>query len=187
VADDRHELLLDARQVLTRWAAPSSAQDALRGDYLTHLDNHADGLWREGPPEHLTASCIVLDETHENVLLCLHAKGGFWGQFGGHLEREDRTLVGAALRETREESGVERLTLLSHDPVDLDRHALSAAFGRCREHLDVTFAATADRAAPTAVSAESRDVAWWPLDALPDGVVPDLPRRLERLRSALPR
>jgi ADP-ribose pyrophosphatase YjhB (NUDIX family) len=183
--DVGHELLADARDALARWTAPSAEQDALRRDYLAHLDAHPDALWREGPPAHLTASCIVLDEAHEHVLLCLHGKGGFWGQFGGHLERGDRALVDTALRETREESGVEQLTLLSDEPVDLDRHALSAAFGRCREHLDVTYAATADRTVPTVVSAESRDVAWWPVHALPAGVVPDLHRRLTALVSRL--
>jgi 8-oxo-dGTP pyrophosphatase MutT (NUDIX family) len=180
-ADVRHALLRDARDVLTRWDAPSPQQDALRRDYLAHLDEHPDGVWREGPPAHLTASCFVLDETSEHVLLCLHGKGGFWVQFGGHLERDDQTLADAALREAREESGLVHLDLLSDEPVDLDRHTLSSAFGRCTEHLDVAFAARADPAARTAVSAESRDVAWWPVDALPAGVVPDLPRRLQAL------
>ena len=180
-------LLANAREVLGGWSAPSDQQSALRDDYLDHLAAHPDGLWREGPPAHLTASCIVLDETFAHVLLCLHRKGGFWGQFGGHLEPEDLTLAGAALRETREESGLARLTLLSDAPVDLDRHALSSAFGRCTEHLDVTFAAHADRTSVTTVSDESDDVAWWPVRALPSGVVPDLPGRLDALVSRLGR
>jgi 8-oxo-dGTP pyrophosphatase MutT (NUDIX family) len=180
-------LLANAREVLRGWSAPSDHQSALRDDYLDHLDAHPDGLWRDGPPAHLTASCIVLDETFEHVLLCLHRKGGFWGQFGGHLEPEDRTLAEAALRETREESGLARLTLLAPGPVDLDRHALSSAFGRCAEHLDVTFAARADRTSVTTVSDESDDVAWWPVRALPSGVVADLPDRLDALVSRLGR
>lgn len=183
--DVRDRLRRDAVVVLTAWEAPSASQDELRRQYLEHLASHPDGLWREGPPAHLTASCFVLDERAEHVLLCLHGKGRFWVQFGGHLEPGDRTLADAALREAREESGLGRLTLLSSAPVDLDRHALSSAFGRCSEHLDVAFAATADRSLATAVSSESEDVAWWPVDALPPDVVPDLPRRLDALVSRL--
>ncbi len=175
----------DAVRVLTAWRAPSRAQDELRRQYLEHLAAHPDGLWRDGPPEHLTASCFVLDQPAEHVLLCLHGKGRFWVQFGGHLEPGDRTLAAAALREAREESGLDHLTLLSDQPVDLDRHRLSSAFGRCREHLDVAFAATADRSAAIAVSVESDDVAWWPVHALPPDVVPDLPPRLHALVSRL--
>lgn len=185
--DVRHELRSDAVAVLSTWAAPSPEQDHLRQQYLDHLATHPDGLWRDGPPAHLTASCFVLDGTAEHVLLCLHGKGRFWVQFGGHLEPGDRTLAGAALREAGEESGLERLTLLHDLPVDLDRHALSSAFGRCTEHLDVAFAATADRSLATAVSAESDDVAWWPVRSLPTGVVPDLPRRLDALLATLRR
>ncbi|HET8614762.1 MAG TPA: NUDIX domain-containing protein [Actinomycetales bacterium] len=184
-ADVRHGLLLDARDVLARWRAPSARQEELRQQYLSHLAAHPDGLWREGPPSHLTASCFVLDERAQHVLLCLHGKGRFWVQFGGHLEPGDRTLADAAIREAREESGLTDLRPLGHEPVDLDRHALSSAFGRCAEHLDVAFAATADRSAATTVSAESDDVAWWPVDALPPDVVPDLPSRLHALVSRL--
>lgn len=180
-ADVRDELRDDAVAVLTAWRAPSAEQDSLRRQYLAHLAAHPDGLWRDGPPAHLTASCFVLDDAFSHVLLCLHGKGRFWVQFGGHLEPGDASLSAAALREGREESGLPELTLLRPDPVDLDRHQLSSAFGRCTEHLDVAFAAVAGRTATTAVSSESEDVAWWPVDDLPPGVVPDLPRRLQGL------
>lgn len=166
---------------LTAWRAPTPAQDALRRDYLAHLASHADGVFRSGPPAHLTASAFVLDEAAEHVLLTLHRKGAFWVQFGGHCEAEDDSLAAAALREAREESGVAAVQLLGDQPVDLDRHALPPQFGRCREHLDVAFVATAPRECEPAVSDESHDVAWWPVDALPAGVVPDLPPRLARV------
>jgi hypothetical protein len=51
----------------------------------------------------------------------------------------------------------------------------------------VAYVAAADRDDATAVSAESDDVAWWPVNALPDGVVPDLPRRLHALVARLTR
>ncbi|KQX69830.1 NUDIX hydrolase [Angustibacter sp. Root456] len=177
------DLLADVVRTLSAWSPPDDAQSALRANYLAHLAAHPNGIWREGPPEHVTASCFVFDPAGERTLMTLHRKGNFWVQFGGHLERGDATLAGAALREGTEESGV-ALRLVGGDLagapaiVDLNRHALPPAFGRCREHLDVAFAAVADADAVPAVSDESHDVAWWPLDALPDNVVVDLPVRL---------
>jgi 8-oxo-dGTP pyrophosphatase MutT (NUDIX family) len=173
-----------ARSTLAGWCPPSAQQAGLRAEFLAHLDQHRDGLWRDGPPAHLTASCFVLDPAGEQTLLTLHRKGGFWVQFGGHLEPGDRTLAAAAEREALEESGLPALRLLPEgaaSPVGLDRHGLSAAFGRCREHLDVAYLAVADPGQRPVVSDESEDVGWWPVEDLPQNVVPDLPDRLRHL------
>ncbi len=184
-----HPLLTDVVRTLAAWDPPDDAQAALRDDYLAHLAAHPDGIWRDGPTAHLTASCFVLDPSGEQTLLTLHGKGRFWVQFGGHLERGDATLAGTALREGSEESGVD-LRLVGGDVpvvVDLNRHALPAAFGRCTEHLDVAFVAVAEAGAIPTVSDESHDVAWWPVDALPAGAVRDLPVRLPSALRALRR
>jgi 8-oxo-dGTP pyrophosphatase MutT (NUDIX family) len=132
-------------------------------------------VYRDSGPAHLTASALVLDATATKVLLTLHRKGGFWAQFGGHCEPGDPTLLAAAMREATEESGVDGLLAVSDEPVDLDRHALSSAFGPCAEHLDVRYAVVAPDGAAPVVSDESSDVAWFPVDALPHGAV-DLDR-----------
>ena len=175
----------NATRTLADWSAPSPGQDELRLGYLAHLAEHVDGVWKDGPREHLTASLMVFDVEVRAVLLTLHRKGGFWVQFGGHCEPADGSLAETALREGREESGIPDLRLLRADPVDLDRHALTARFGRCAEHLDVAFVALAGSGVVPVVSAESDDVAWWPLDALPPDVVPDLPARLARAAAGV--
>jgi hypothetical protein len=51
---------------------------------------------------------------------------------------------------------------------------LSGDFGRCREHLDIRYAAIAQAGAEPRVSAESLDVRWWPVDGLAPGHVDEL-------------
>ncbi len=161
------ELPEDARTVLSSWRAPSVQQETLRQELLAHVDAHEDALWKHGPPAHLTASALVFNSSLDMVLLTLHLKAGLWLQFGGHFEPADRTVLGAATREAREESGIPGLEL-HPELVHLDRHRLVAAgFGRCAEHLDMRFAGVAPDEAAFAVSAESLDVAWWPVDGLP--------------------
>jgi 8-oxo-dGTP pyrophosphatase MutT (NUDIX family) len=157
----------DAVRVLQAWAAPDDQQETLRVELLEHCRSHPDALSKQGPPAHLTASALVLNASLDKVLLTLHAKAGLWLQFGGHFEPGDRTVLGAATREAREESGIAGLEL-APELVHLDRHRLLAAgFGRCSEHLDLRYAGVARDESAYAVSDESLDVAWWPVDALP--------------------
>ena len=179
----------DAVRVLTGWAAPDEEQERLRSAYLDHLARHDDGVFVGCVPAHLTASAMVLDHSGERVLLTLHRKGRFWSQLGGHCEPGDASLADAALREAREESGIAGLRLVRASdtvlPVELDRHQLSAAFGRCGEHLDVRYAAVAPEDAEPVISDESDDLAWFPADAMPAGAVEDLGRLVRRAQSAL--
>lgn len=159
---------------LSAYAPADPDQLALRSDFLAHLGRHTDGLWRSGPPVHLTTSSFVLSADLASVLLVLHKKARLWLQPGGHLEAGDRDLAAGALREATEESGIDDLRLI---PViaHLDRHALASSFGRCREHLDVRYIAVAPPAAQPSASAESDAVAWWPITDFPADTDPDLP------------
>jgi 8-oxo-dGTP pyrophosphatase MutT (NUDIX family) len=177
---------LHARAValLRTWTAPDAAQEARRQDVLAHLAAHPGAMWKQGPPAHLTASALVLDPSGEHVLLTLHRKAGAWFQFGGHYEPGDADIHAAATREAREESGIADL-VVAPGLVELDRHTLVGSFGRCRQHLDLRFAAVAPDGARHAVSEESLDVRWWPVAALPATAGADLPRLVAAARRQL--
>ncbi|GAB2810776.1 NUDIX hydrolase [Actinocorallia aurea] len=156
----------DAVRVLTGWRAPEPAQEAMREEFLGHLSRYPDGMWRACRPGHLTASTLVLSADRSQVLLTLHAKLKMWLQMGGHCESGDATLAAAALREATEESGIPGL-VLSSTPVQLDRHPVPCHPGGSW-HLDVQYLAVAPEGARHAISAESDDLRWFDLDALPD-------------------
>jgi 8-oxo-dGTP pyrophosphatase MutT (NUDIX family) len=158
----------DAVRVLDAWQPPTPEQAALRERYLRHLGARPDGVYRECRPDHLTASTLVLSHDRSRVLLTLHAKARQWFQFGGHCEPGDPTLAAAALREATEESGVADLRL-APAPVHLSEHAVPfCGPDGDVHHLDVRFVAVAGEGTEHAVSEESLDVAWWPVDALPN-------------------
>ncbi|GAA1601274.1 NUDIX hydrolase [Kribbella sancticallisti] len=159
----------DATATLTGWNPPDAEQAELREHYLKYLAQNEDGMWRSSRPEHLTASALVVDSSGTRALLTLHKTVNAWLQLGGHCEAGDTTLAGAAMREATEESGLAGLEI-EPVPLQLSRHRILA--GGCRDtyHLDVQFLVRATTSTQYVVSEESHDLAWFAMEALPDGI-----------------
>ena len=169
VAAAHAALHADVRAVLGQWDPPSGEQAALREAFLTLLEIRPDATARSCVPGHITASSVVLSADRRSVLLTLHPRVGRWVQLGGHCEPEDLTIAGAALREAREESGIADLQI-DPAPVHLDIHPITCSLGRPTRHFDLRFRVIATPGTVPAISAESVDLRYFPVDELPDGV-----------------
>jgi 8-oxo-dGTP pyrophosphatase MutT (NUDIX family) len=150
-----------ARASLAAWTPPTREQARVRDDMLAFIDAHpSDAHSRSCLAGHLTASALVIDARGERALLTFHKKLGRWLQLGGHCDG-DANLAGAALREAREESGIEDLAI-DPDPIDVDIHAIPARAGEPEHlHLDTRFRLFAPPGAREVLSEESLDLAWF--------------------------
>jgi len=150
-----------ARATLEDYRSPDPDQLAFRAQILAFLDAHPlDAHRRTCLPGHLTASALVVDARFERALLTHHRKLGRWLQLGGHCDG-DANLAGAALREAREESGIEDLAVLPR-PIDLDVHAIPARPGEPKHlHLDTRFLVIAPEGAVERAGEESHRLGWF--------------------------
>ena len=147
---------------------PADEREASMRDRIVSLLTAygADAFDRALPHAHLTASAWIVDADRARVLLTHHRKLGRWLQLGGHLEG-DLDVRRGALREAREESGLRSLRFARDTIFDLDVHLIPARPGEAaHEHHDIRFLLEADPAEPLVLSAESKELAWIPLDAL---------------------
>jgi 8-oxo-dGTP pyrophosphatase MutT (NUDIX family) len=161
-----------ASGLLQRYAAWWPAEAALVERFLQFATAHEDCLLRSCVPGHLTASAWILSPDGEQALLLHHRKLGRWLQPGGHCDGEPE-LVLAALREAREESGMQRFAVLSPEPsgwlpLDLDIHAIPARAARppaggepAHLHYDVRFLLQALPGQELCRSEESHALAWF--------------------------
>lgn len=120
-------------------------------------------------PAHLTASAMVVTADFSKMLLTHHRKLNKWLQLGGHAEGSF-DMPGTALRETTEESGLEKVRIYSWRadddlPVlDLDAHWIPEGKEPGHWHYDVRYVVIADEPEKIAISEESLDLKWFGIE-----------------------
>jgi 8-oxo-dGTP pyrophosphatase MutT (NUDIX family) len=134
-------------------------EDADRRAMLDFLRTLPEPFSHDQPRAHFTASALVVDPARESTALVHHRKLGIWVQPGGHLDPDDATYEQAALREVREELGLEG-EIADPRPLHLDVHEIPTPPAHL--HLDVRFLVVAS--GELVVSDESHEVRWCALD-----------------------
>ena len=148
---------------------PCNAQEAGDKSMLLQAIDRLDApLTRENPFAHFTASSWIVNPSRTCALMAWHNIYRSWSWTGGHADGE-ADLLSVALREAREETGVERIRPLSRDIYSLEVLPVNAHIKRgkyvCTHlHLNVTFLLEADDAQPLRSKPdENSAVAWLPL------------------------
>ncbi|GMA49224.1 DNA mismatch repair protein MutT [Alicyclobacillus contaminans] len=122
---------------------------------------------------------MIIFDPRGRVLLQRRADVGLWGIPSGHVEPGE-TVVNAAVREVLEETGlrtrVKRLIGVYSDP---QSQVFKYTNGRVVHFVTVCFEMAIVGGTLHSNSGESLDVRFYPVDALPDDILPMHPRWLE--------
>lgn len=176
---------LDA--LVSRLRAHLSEDEAEARDVARILDfvaRHPDPFDRRIPEGHLTGSAFVVASDASRVLLLHHRKLDRWLQPGGHADPGEDSGEAVALREAREETGLEsvRLHPAAPRPLDVDVHAIPARPGEpAHAHLDLRYLVVAGQGALTRAREEAADLRWFGWDELePLRLDPGLRRGLSK-------
>jgi 8-oxo-dGTP pyrophosphatase MutT (NUDIX family) len=150
---------------------PADAKEAGDlADMLAFLDRHPDPFDRDILEGHFTGSAVVVSATGDRVLLLHHRKLDRWLQPGGHGEPGEREGAMVALREAREETGIEGLILhpAAPRPLDIDVHPIPARGDEpAHRHLDLRYLVVAPRdGTPRPAAEEARVLRWFTWEEL---------------------
>ncbi len=109
---------------------------------------------------HITGSGWIVDASGTRTLLTHHSKLNVWLQPGGHADG-DPDVMAVAMKECREETGLDEIAPVSSDILDLDIHPIPAR-GEVPSHLhyDVRFLIRHRGGGHYTVTEESHDLAW---------------------------
>lgn len=153
------------RGYLERYPSEGSALAPI----LDTLAKGFDFTSRRRFPAHVTAGVVLLDE-QERVLQIRHSMLGRWFTPGGHCEPDDKSLVGAALREFVQKCGVrpedvERIGGEDSLPVHIGVRSIPADDSRkepMHHHFDFRYAYRALPGLTVRLSSEAADLRWAP-------------------------
>lgn len=182
----REPLLRLLDRYLERWPSDRAVVERFRA----FVRSRPDCFERTCPPGHITASAWILSAEGDRFLLTHHRKLDRWLQLGGHADG-DPDPARVALREAREESGMERFAFadeseLAPIPLDLDVHAIPAHGGDpAHLHYDVRYLLVAAPGQALRKSDESHEVRWFPVARAADVLTEESTLRLARRARAL--
>lgn len=132
---------------------------------LQYINTFNNVLTRENEFGHFTASSWVVNKERTKILMIYHNIYQSWAWPGGHADGESN-LLNVAIREVKEETGVNQVKMLSNDIfsleiVGVDGHVKRGSYVSSHVHLNVTYLLEVDeKEALTIKEDENSGVKW---------------------------
>ena len=145
--------------------------------------------WSRDGPLHATASALVVDPRGHRVLLRWHARMGRWMQVGGHAEPGETDPWAIALREAREETGLDDLAPLTPAAERVPVHIVivpvpASGTEPAHEHADIRYALATAQPERSQAEAPEAAVRWLAFDEARDAITePNLREFLDRVEA----
>lgn len=136
---------------------------------LDYMQKNSDYLTRENEVAHFTTSIWTVNKERTKTLMVYHNIYDSWSWIGGHADGEE-DLAKAALRELKEETGVENAVLVDKDIFSLeiltvDGHMKKGKYVPSHLHFNVTYLAEAEEDQILVINEEeNKGVKWFSLE-----------------------
>ena len=136
---------------------------------LDFLEKNGDAFLRSNLLAHMTASSWIVNPERTKTLMVYHNLYDSWSWTGGHADGET-DLLSVALREAREETGIEHVRPLSPEIFSLevltvDGHEKRGEYVPSHLHMNVTYLLEAEESDTLQICREENSgVAWFALE-----------------------
>jgi ADP-ribose pyrophosphatase YjhB (NUDIX family) len=146
---------------------PDDADElAFKSRFIALVEHFENAASRDLLHGHLTGSAWIVNRDMSHALMTHHAKLDKWLQLGGHADG-DFNIKNVALREAREESGLNSVRILQPSIFDIDIHEIPARGNEpAHDHFDIRYLIWADKSETVVKNHESKEISWIPLNQL---------------------
>ena len=157
--------MMELRKRLENYVPCNEQEAADRRMMLTAIDTLDDPLSRENIFAHFSASGWIVNPARTKVLMAWHNIYKTWAWTGGHADGE-ADLLAVALREAREETGIQDIRpvtpdIYSIEVIPVNAHVKRGRFVSSHLHMNVTYLLEADDAQPLRVKPDENSAVGW--------------------------
>lgn len=138
---------------------------------LNSIDTFDEVLTRNNVIAHITSSAFVVNKKRDKVLMVHHNIYNSWSWTGGHADGEE-DLLAVAIREVKEETGIEKVLPVVSDIFSLEvlpvmGHIKRGEYVSPHLHLSLSYLIEGDEREPLKVKRdENSAVRWIPIDEI---------------------
>ena len=138
---------------------------------LNFIEKNDDVLYRDNEYAHMTSSGLIFNEKLDKILMVHHNIYNTWSWTGGHADN-DSDLLYVAIKEAKEETGIQNIKPLSKNIFSLDvlpviGHIKNNKYVSAHLHLSVAYLLEADERDELFIKAdENSGVKWIPIDKI---------------------
>ena len=160
---------MDLREKIEKYVPYNEQEEKDKNTILKYMDTFEDTLTRNNEFGHFTASAWVVNKERTKVLMIYHNIYKSWAWTGGHADGES-DLLSVAVREVKEETGVENVKVLDNDIFSLEivcvnGHVKRGKYVSSHVHLNVTYLLEVDESETLRIKEdENSGVKWVPID-----------------------
>lgn len=160
---------MELREKIEKYVPYNEQEEKDKQTILKYMDTFEDTLTRNNEFGHFTASAWVVNKERTKVLMIYHNIYKSWAWTGGHADGES-DLLSVAVREVKEETGVENVKVLDDDIFSLEivcvnGHIKRGKYVSSHVHLNVTYLLEVDENETLRIKEdENSGVKWVPID-----------------------
>lgn len=151
---------------------PKSDLEAADLAYIEDAIKHyGEALFERHPAMHFSSSAMIFNPLMTKTLLIYHKLYDSWGWTGGHMDG-DTDFLKVAIKEAKEETGVESITYLDSKPISIEVLPVWFHYKKGKPisshlHLNASFILIADDTLPLNQNIEETNgVKWVSLDEI---------------------
>ncbi len=160
---------MNVAETLKNYTPYNEQEEKDKSLILALMENNGKIFTRESAAAHITVSAWLVNKARTKVLMAFHNIYNSWAWLGGHADGET-DLLGVAIREAKEESGVKTAVpvfndIFSVEVLPVEGHIKRGKYVSSHLHLNFTYLLEGDESERLAArEGENSSVAWLTFD-----------------------